>query len=111
MDEEDKEEVIKLTKEEGAIIFKDLGMPEIYAPIGVGEVCDSIRFTLAFILYAVDREDWVEEFCDNENWFLGVYNDSPESMPDAEAMFNPQGLAEFKAFLGYLINKGWLKTK
>ncbi len=64
MDEEDKEEVIKLTKEEGAIIFKDLGMPEIYAPIGVGEVCDSIRFTLAFILYAVDREDWVEEFGD-----------------------------------------------
>lgn len=57
------------------------------------------------------RENWIEEFCDNENWFLGIYNDDPESMPDALEMFDPQGLAEFKAFIGYLINKGWLKNK
>jgi len=61
MDKEDKENII-LTRDEGAVIFRDEGFPEIYAPIGTGDACDAIRFTLAFILYAVDREDWVEEF-------------------------------------------------
>jgi hypothetical protein len=61
MDNEEKENIV-LTENEGAIILRDEGMPEIYAPIGVGDTCDNIRFTLAFILYAVDREDWVEEF-------------------------------------------------
>jgi hypothetical protein len=56
------EEKITLTKKEGAIILREEVPPEIYAPIGVGDTCDSIRFTLAFILYAVEREDWVEEF-------------------------------------------------
>ena len=61
MDEEDKE-IIKLSGDEGAIVLRDGGIPEIYAPIGVGDMCDNIRFTLAFILYAVDREEWVQEF-------------------------------------------------
>ena len=56
-----KEEII-LTENEGAIIIRDEGIPEIYAPIGVGDMCDNIRFTLAFILYAVEKEDWVDEF-------------------------------------------------
>ena len=53
MDKEDKENII-LTKEEGAIILRDEGIPEIYAPIGTGDSCDAIRFTLAFIMYAVE---------------------------------------------------------
>jgi hypothetical protein len=61
MDNEEKEN-ITLTENEGAIILRDEGMPEIHTPLGVGDACDSIRFTLAFILYAVDKEDWVEEF-------------------------------------------------
>jgi len=61
LDNKDKE-IIEITENEGAIILRDEGMPEIHAPLGVGDACDSIRFTLAFILYAVDREDWVEEF-------------------------------------------------
>jgi len=56
------EEKIKLTEKEGAIILRDDAPPEIYAPIGVGEACDNIRFTLAFLLYAVERVDWVKEF-------------------------------------------------
>jgi putative heme degradation protein len=32
----------------------------------------------------------------------------PESMRDALQMFDAQGLAEFKAFLEYLIERGWL---
>jgi hypothetical protein len=61
MDNENKK-TITLTENEGAIILRDEGIPEIHAPLGVSDTCDSIRFTLAFILYAVDREDWVEEF-------------------------------------------------
>ena len=49
MDNEEKENIV-LTENEGAIILRDEGMPEIYAPIGVGDTCDNIRFTLAFIL-------------------------------------------------------------
>ena len=57
----DKEK-INLTEKEGAIIFRDDAPPELYAPIGVGDNCDNVRFTLAFILYAVEREDWINEF-------------------------------------------------
>jgi len=57
----DKEE-IRLTEKEGAIILREDSPPEIYTPIGVGDTCDNIRFTLAFILYAVEREDWVKDF-------------------------------------------------
>ena len=54
-------------------------------------------------------EDWIKHDCDNPRWFLGVLNNDPESMPDADDIFDSEGLAEFKAFLGYLIEKGWLK--
>tara|TARA_Y100000310_G_scaffold117207_1_gene115962 strand:+ start:1538 stop:1813 length:276 start_codon:yes stop_codon:yes gene_type:complete len=56
------EEKISLTDREGAIVLRDESPPEIYAPLCVGESCDNIRFTLAFILYAVEREDWIMEF-------------------------------------------------
>lgn len=55
-------ETIKLTSKEGAIIIRESGEPEIYAPIDVGDYCDNIRFTLAFLLYAADKDDWIEEF-------------------------------------------------
>ena len=57
-----EEKKIKLTKSEGAIVFRENSIPEIYAPVNVGEECDSVRFTLAFLLYAVEREDWITEF-------------------------------------------------
>jgi len=57
----DKEEII-LTESEGAIVIREGAIPEIYAPISVSDECDNIRFTLAFLLYAVEQEDWVEQF-------------------------------------------------
>ncbi len=57
-----EDEKIKLTRSDGAIVFRQNLMPEIYTPIGVSDECDSIRFTLAFLLYAVEKEDWIEEF-------------------------------------------------
>ena len=56
------EEDIKLKENEGAIVLREDALPEIYAPQSAGDMPDSIRFTLAFLLYAVEREDWVEEF-------------------------------------------------
>jgi len=53
---------ITLTENEGAIIIRESADPEIYTPITVGVLPDSIRFTLAFLLYAIERDDWVEEF-------------------------------------------------
>ena len=57
-----EEEKIKLTESEGAIILREKSTAEIYSPVGSGDDCDSIRFTLAFLLYASEREDWIEEF-------------------------------------------------
>ena len=56
-----------------------------------------------------DRDDWVEHDSDNPNWMFGVLNNDPESMVDADAMFDEQGLSEFRVFLKHLIEKGWLK--
>jgi hypothetical protein len=57
---DDKE--ITLTENEGAIIIREETSPEIYVPLGEEDNCDGVRFTLAFLLYAVERDDWVEEF-------------------------------------------------
>ena len=55
-------EEIKLTENEGAIVVREDSTPEIYDPIGVGDHCVNVRFTLAFLLYAVEKDEWVEEF-------------------------------------------------
>ena len=56
-----------------------------------------------------EYENWIKHECDNPNWMFGVLNNDPESMVDANEMMDEQGLTEFKAFLEYLIEKGWLK--
>lgn len=90
---------------EASKIFRDSDLPYSFS---LEDCYDGVDIKITDKRSA-DREDWIEQHCDNENWFLGVYNDNPESMPDANEMFDPQGLAEFKVFIGYLIDKGWLK--
>ena len=46
---------------------------------------------------------------DNENWFFGVLNNDPESMEDANEIFDANGLILFKSFLNHLIDINWLK--
>ena len=55
------------------------------------------------------KENWVEEDVDNPIWIWGVLENNPESMEDANKMFDDEGLGYFKAFARYLIEKGWLK--
>jgi hypothetical protein len=71
----DKEE-ITLTENEGAIIVREDSTPEIYAPIGTGDHCDNIRFTLAFLLYAVEKDEWIKEFSD----FVGSIKDKHSNL-------------------------------
>ena len=56
-----------------------------------------------------DKENWVETDVDNDKWILGVLENNPESMEDANEMFGDEGLKYFKAFALYLIDKRWLK--
>jgi hypothetical protein len=55
-----------------------------------------------------DREDWVEDEIDNPLFMWGVLEGNPDSMKDANEMFDKQGLEEFRAFLLHLIKVGWL---
>jgi len=59
----------------------------------------------------VNRDDWKEDSSDNPNWFIGVLEGNPESMPEAEEMLDKQGIAEFRGFISYLIEKGWIVRK
>ena len=71
----DKEkENINLTENEGAIVIREGSEPEIYTPITVGDEPDNIRFTLAYLLYAVEREDWIAEF----SGFISKFNSQKE---------------------------------
>ena len=56
-----------------------------------------------------EYENWIKHECDNPSWMFGVLNNDPESMVEANKMMDEQGLTEFRAFLEYLIEKGWLK--
>ena len=56
-----------------------------------------------------DNENWIEDNIDNPKWIWGVLENNPDSMEEANKMFDNEGLKYFKAFALYLIDKGWLK--
>ena len=49
-----------------------------------------------------------EDFWDNENWFLGVLDEDPNSMVDLKDMCCEQGIREFKHILNDLVKDGWI---
>ena len=53
--------------------------------------------------------NWGEDDIDNPKWIWGVLENDPESMEEADEMFDDEGLRYFKAFALYLVDKGWLK--
>jgi hypothetical protein len=54
---------------------------------------------------------WKEQHWDNDKWFFGIYNNNPESMPDAEESMNTEGIRHFRAFIGELIKREWLTNE
>jgi hypothetical protein len=77
-----KKEKIELEPTDGAIVIRNNLEPEIYAPTDHGEIYDSVRFTLAFIMYAVEQEDWVVQFSD----FVDSIEDRIEEKKDRKAI-------------------------
>jgi hypothetical protein len=56
-----------------------------------------------------DRDVWTEDTVDSSDWMLGVYDGAPESLKEANRIFDRDGLRYFTSFIGKLIEKGWLK--
>jgi len=64
MEEMDNDKIkLELDKNDGAVIFT-WGSPQeqFLVPIGADERCDTIRASIAFFVYATQREDWIKEF-------------------------------------------------
>jgi hypothetical protein len=55
-----------------------------------------------------DRKDWIDHDVDNNKWLIGVLEGNPDSMEEAYDMFDDNGISQFRAFISYLIKKGWL---
>jgi hypothetical protein len=55
-----------------------------------------------------DRENWIVEYWDNTKWFQGVYNNAPESLVDARATMDVKGINDFRTFLKYIEQRGWI---
>ena len=51
---------------------------------------------------------WKDEHWDNEKWMVGVYKNDPESLVIAKETMSDEGIKHFQAFVGFLIEKGWL---
>ena len=65
-EEEEELEIVKLTADEGAIVFKKEGM-DLIVPTGENLATDSEYFdevinTITYMLYALERDDWKDEF-------------------------------------------------
>ena len=73
--DKDKELELVLQKTDGAIIFRS-GFGEEYfvAPSGDDARSKDIRASIAFFVYATQKEDWVEEF----NEYMIKFNEEEE---------------------------------
>ena len=71
----------------------------------------NIKFTDKTYKTPGDREDWIEDYWDNDTWILGVYHNEPSSMPEAKQAMNEKGIKDFRNFIHKLIQMGWLENK
>ena len=55
-----------------------------------------------------DRENWEEEYWDSDTWIKGVYENNEDSLKEARESMDENGITHFQAFVGNLIEKGWL---
>jgi hypothetical protein len=63
---------------------------------------------ITFIDKKGNRKEWKKDYWDNDNWFREVYENDEESLETARESMNENGIAHFQAFIGKLIEKGWL---
>lgn len=48
------------------------------------------------------------EYWDNPTWLHGLYHNEPTALKAAKERMDERGIKEFKAFLVYLMEYGWL---
>ena len=67
------------------------------------DTCTDIKFT--------DKRSnpWSTDHWDNPNWFIGLLDNDPDSMPHALEVMSEGGVKTFKGFLRVLKNNGWLR--
>jgi hypothetical protein len=53
------------------------------------------------------EDPWSEEHWDSNDWFRDIHTGDPESLEHINHIC-PQGVAEFRAFLKYLVEINWL---
>ena len=52
--------------------------------------------------------DFEPEIWDNSSWFLDLFEGGPESLLEAKASMNEEGIRIFREFIGVLIEENWL---
>jgi len=80
----DDKKTITLKSSDGAIVFiknsTKTGEQEFIIPEEETDWGDSIRETMAFFMYATQREDWVLEFREKMDYLIDVLTDIEESV-------------------------------
>jgi len=76
----DKDRDLKLGPKDGAILFLDKGpnetaMNEFIIPEGDDKWSEAVRETMAFFMYATQRDDWIAEFDEKMDYLMGALTD------------------------------------
>jgi len=73
-----------------------------------GEGESAVPFDVEIKFIDKHLEPWKEEHWDHLSWIKGVLENNPDSMSEARLSMNEQGIKDFKKFLKYLVERGWL---
>jgi hypothetical protein len=75
-----KDRDLKLGPKDGAILFLDKGpnetaMNEFIIPEGDDKWSEAVRETMAFFMYATQRDDWIAEFDEKMDYLTSALTD------------------------------------
>ena len=80
----DDDKNIKLSDKDGAILFvsdtTEKGSQEFIIPEADDEWSASVRETLAFFMYATQRQDWIEEFREKMDYMMDTLDALDEAL-------------------------------
>ena len=54
------------------------------------------------------KQDWKTEHWDGMEWFIGIYENDPDSIKMAKESLNDEGLKVFKHLINHLVKREWL---
>ncbi len=91
----DKEKNIKLGPTDGAIIFLDKGpekvpVNEFIIPEGEDKWSNDVRETMAYFMYATQREDWIAEFEEKMDYLMETLSDIEKAVSSKPKKSKPK---------------------